>query len=140
MHRRDWLITSAGVAGSALIVRLRQRGYSRDLRPKRSRIAILHSDHYSDHLDELVYEGLRHFNLSVRGKTVFLKPNIVEYIPGKPINTDARVIGAAAEAFLRLDAASVTVGEGPGHHRDTELLVYQTRLAGDLFHPEPVRG
>jgi uncharacterized protein (DUF362 family) len=42
------------------------------------------------------------------------------------------LIGAAAEAFLRLDAASVTVGEGPGHHRDTDLLVYETGLGDQL--------
>jgi uncharacterized protein (DUF362 family) len=102
------------------------------LRPKRSRIAILHSGQYSDHLDELVYEGLHQFNLSVRGKAILLKPNIVEYLSARPVNTDARLIGAAAEAFLRLGAASVTVGEGPGHCRDTELLAHETGLGNQL--------
>ena len=110
MNRRDLLIASAAVTGSALTMRLQQRKYSRDVRPSRSRIAILHTDHYSDHLDELVYDGLRLFNLDVRGKSILLKPNIVEYIRGKPVNTDSQLIGATAEAFLRLDAASVTVG------------------------------
>src|SRR5438093_8132848 len=134
MNRRDWLIGSAAVAGSALTVRFQRRKYFRDLRPKRSRIAILHADRYSDKLDELVYHGLHLFNLNIRGKSVLLKPNIVEYLPGKPVNTDAQLIGAAAEAFLRLDAASVTVGEGPGHHRDTDLLLYETGLADQLAH------
>src|SRR5436309_9516478 len=134
MKRRDWLIGSAAVAGSALTVRLQQRKYSRDLRPKRSRVAIVPTDRYSDRLDDLVYEGLRLFDLNVRRKSVLLKPNIVEYIPGKPINTDTQLIGAAAEAFLRLGAASVTVAEGPGHHRDTELLVHDTGLADQLLH------
>src|SRR6266850_1450153 len=134
MNRRDWLIASAAVTGSALTMRLQQRKYSRDLRPKRSRVAILHTDQYSDKLDELVFDGLRLFNLDVRGKSVLLKPNIVEYIPGKPVNTDAQLIGAAAEAFLRLDAASVTVGEGPGHHRDTDLLLHETGLGDQLAH------
>src|SRR5436309_5641693 len=134
MNRRDWLITSAAVTGSAVTVRFRHRKYSRDLRPKQSRVAILHANQYSDRLDELVYEGLRLFNLDVRGKSVLLKPNIVEYIPGRPVNTDAHLVGAAAEAFLRLDAASVTVGEGPGHHRDTDLLLYETGLDDQLAH------
>src|SRR5438874_659167 len=133
MNRRDWLITSAAVTGSALTVRL-QGQYFRDLRPKRSRVAILHADQYSDKLDELVYDGLRLFNLDVRGKSVLLKPNIVEYIPGRPVNTDPQLIGAAAEAFLRLDVASVMVGEGPGHHRDTDLLLYKTGLGDQLSH------
>ena len=134
MNRRDLLIASAAVTGSALTMRLQQRKYSRDLRPSRSRIAILHTDHYADHLDELVYDGLRPFNLDVHGKSILLKPNIVEYIRGKPVNTDPQLIGATAEAFLRLDAASVTVGEGPGHHRDTELLLYETGLGDQLVH------
>src|SRR6266516_2487852 len=101
MIRRDWLIASAAVTGAAMTMRLQQRKYSRDLRPKRSRVAILRIDKYSDKLDELVYEGLRIFNLNVRGKAVLLKPNIVEYIPERPVNTDTQLIGAAAEAFLR---------------------------------------
>ncbi len=133
MNRRDWLIASAAVTGSALtMMRLQQRKYARDLRPKRSRVAILHTDQYSDKLDALVYDGLGLFNLNVRGKSVLLKPNIVEYIPGRPVNTDAQLIGAAAEAFLRLDAASVTVGEGPGHHRDTDLLLHEIGLGVQL--------
>src|SRR5213594_5062095 len=135
MNRRDWLTAAAVASGSALsMMRLQQHKYSRDLRPKRSRVAVLYTDQYSDKLDEVVYDGLRLFNLNVRGKSILLKPNIVEYIPGKSVNTDAQLIGAAAEAFRRLDAASVTVGEGPGHHRDTDLLLYETGLADQLKH------
>src|SRR5262252_252269 len=133
MNRRDWLVTSAAATGSVLTtLRLQRRKYARDLRPKRSCVAILHVDQYSDKLDGLIYEGVRLFNLNVRGKSVLLKPNIVEFIPGRPVNTDTQLIGAAAEAFLRLDAASITVGEGPGHHRDTELLLHETALRDQL--------
>ena len=134
MNRRDWLVASAAVTGSALTVRFQRPKYSRDLRPPRSRVAVLHADQYSDRLDNLIYEGFCFFDLNVRKKSVLLKPNIVEYIPGKPINTDTQLIGAAAEGFLRLGAASVTVAEGPGHHRDTELLVHDTGLADQLLH------
>jgi len=115
-------------------MRFQRPKYSRDLRPPRSRVAVLHADQYSDRLDNLIYEGLRLFDLNVRRKSVLLKPNIVEYIPGKPINTDTQLIGAAAEGFLRLGAASVTVAEGPGHHRDTDLLVHESGLADQLLH------
>ena len=134
MNRRDWLTASAAVTGSALTMRFQRRKYSRDFRPKTSRVAVLNADQYSDKLDQLVLDGLRLFHLDVRGKSVLLKPNIVECIPGKPVNTDAQLIGAAAEAFLRLDAASVTVGEGPGHHRDMDLLLHETGLADQLAH------
>jgi uncharacterized protein (DUF362 family) len=133
MNRRDWIIASAAVTGSLLTMkRFHEPKYAQDLRPKRSRLAILDVDAYSVKLDQLVYEGLRLFRLNMRGKSVLLKPNIVEYIPGKPVNTDPQIIGAAAETFLRLDAASVTVGEGPGHHRDTDLLLHETGLSDQL--------
>src|SRR5438874_2340443 len=134
MNRRDWLTASAAVTGSALTMRFQRKKYSRDLRPKISRVATLHADQYSDKLDQLVFDGLRLFHLDIRGKSVLLKPNIVEYIPGKPVNTDTQLIGAAAEAFVRLDAASVTVGEGPGHGRDMDLLLHETGLGEQLVH------
>src|SRR5439155_2757316 len=134
MNRRDLLVASAAVTGAALTARLQRRKYTRDFRPPSSRIVVLPADQYSNKLDQLVYEGIRLFNLNVHGKSVLLKPNIVEYIPGRPVNTDTQLIGAAAEAFLRLDAASVTVAEGPGHHRDTDLLLYETGLGDQLAH------
>ena len=134
MNRRDLLVASAAVTGAALTARLQRRKYTRDFRPPSSRIVVLPADQYSNKLDQLVYEGIRLFNLNVRGKSVLLKPNLVEYIPGRPVNTDTQLIGAAAEAFLRLGAASVTVAEGPGHHRDTELLLHQTGLGDHLAH------
>jgi uncharacterized protein (DUF362 family) len=134
MNRRDLLVASAAVAGSALTAQLQRRRYSRDLRPSRSRVAVLPADQYSDKLEELIYDGIRPFNLNIRGKSVLLKPNLVEYIPGRPVNTDTQLIGAAAETFLRLGASSVTVAEGPGHHRDTELLLQQTSLGDHLAH------
>ncbi|OLE65429.1 MAG: hypothetical protein AUI36_08200 [Cyanobacteria bacterium 13_1_40CM_2_61_4] len=134
MDRRDWLVASAAVTGSAFTTHFQQPKYYRDLRPRRSGVAIVRADQYSDKLDELMLNGLRLFNMNVRGRSVLLKPNIVEYIPGKPVNTNTQLIGAAAEGFLRLGAGSVTVAEGPGHHRDTELLVYETGLADQLVH------
>jgi uncharacterized protein (DUF362 family) len=134
MTRRDWLLATGALTGSALTIGLRNRQYSRDFRPKRSRIAVLHADRYSDRLDQLIYDGLRLFNMNVTGKAVLLKPNLVEYVPGKPVNTHTQVVGAAAEAFLRLGANSVLVAEGPGHQRDTELLLHDTGLGDHLRH------
>src|SRR5882762_9974146 len=114
MNRRDYLIALASVTGGALTVRFQQRKYFRDLRPKRSRVAILHAEEHSNKLDDLISDGLRLFNLNINGKSVLLKPNLVEYIPGKPVNTDTQLIGASTEAFLRAGATSVTVAEGPG--------------------------
>jgi len=97
-------------------------------------MAVFHADEYSDRLDEVIFEGVRLFKLDLRGKSVLLKPNLVESIPGRPVNTDPHLIGAAAEAFLRVGAATVSVAEGPGHHRDTDLVVHETGLADQLSH------
>ena len=59
----------------------------------------------------------------VRGRSVLLKPNLVEYAAGSSINTDPRLVVAAANTLRRLGASSVVVAEGPGHRRDTEAVL-----------------
>jgi uncharacterized protein (DUF362 family) len=61
-----------------------------------------------------------------------LKPNLVEFDPGRVINTDPRIVAAAVIALRRLGAASVTVAEGPGHRRDTRYVVQSSGLAEAL--------
>jgi uncharacterized protein (DUF362 family) len=57
---------------------------------------------------------------------VVLKPNLVDYLPGDAINTHPTLVLAAVEAFRRLGAKSVVVAEGPGHQRDTQLVLSQS--------------
>ena len=103
-----------------------------DRRPLRSRVAILDANQYSEKLCQTLYEGLKLFNLDVSGKSVLLKPNLVDYIPGAHINTHPLLIVAAAECFRRLGARSVVVGEAPGHQRDTYLVLYESGLLEQL--------
>ena len=70
--------------------------------------------------------------MDVRGKRVFLKPNMVEYEAGTAINTDPLVVIGAAVAFRQAGASAVIVGEGPGHRRDTEYLLASTGLYDHL--------
>ena len=72
------------------------------------------------------------FNLDVAGKTVLLKPNLVDYIPGNHVNTHPLLVSAAVECFRRLGAATVVVGEGPGHQRDTELVLFESGMGDEL--------
>ena len=73
-------------------------------------------------------DGLKLFNLDLHGKSVLLKPNLVEFVPGKEVCTHPALIGAAAECLFELGARKVIVGEGSGHQRDTELLLAQCGL------------
>ena len=90
-------------------------------------MAVLNASEYSEKIDALLMDGLRLFRLNVLRKSVLLKPNLVEDLPG-PVNTNANIIGAAARCFLRLGAARIVIGEGPGHQRDTELVVQAAGL------------
>ncbi len=98
-----------------------------DLRKARSRVAVLNAEGYSEQLEKTLLDGLRLFPIDVRGKCVLLKPNLVEDLPD-PVNTNPILIGAAARCFLKLGARRVVVGEGPGHQRDTELVVASAGL------------
>jgi len=77
----------AGI-GALAVRRLRSTGFVQDRRRPQSRIAILHEDSYTGPLDRTLIEGIRLFDLNLRGKTVLLKPNLVEYIPGAEVNTN----------------------------------------------------
>jgi uncharacterized protein (DUF362 family) len=96
--------------------------------PGEARVAVLKQTSYDEGLESAVMDGLRATGADVRGANVLLKPNLVEYDAGTVINTDPRLVRAAALAFRRMGAASVTVGEGPGHRRDTHYVVARSGL------------
>ncbi|HEX8892922.1 MAG TPA: DUF362 domain-containing protein, partial [Terriglobales bacterium] len=126
LTRRDFLVGSIALAASASVpVPFLLPKYHVDRRPERSRVAILHAEQYSQKLDGILESGLRLFSIDVRGKQVVLKPNLVDYAPGAAINTHWLLVLAAAESFRRMGAKSVVVAEGPGHQRDTQLVLSQ---------------
>lgn len=89
MNRR--VFGAASIAGTgALVRRMLLAGSLQDRRKPRSRVAIIHHGSYADRLDQTVVDGLRLFNLDLRGKAVLLKPNLVESIPGTEVNTNPR--------------------------------------------------
>jgi uncharacterized protein (DUF362 family) len=64
----------------------------------------------------------------VRGRRVLLKPNLVEPTRAAPhMTTHPAMVLAAADVFRGWGAA-VTVGEAPGHVRDTELALVESGL------------
>ncbi len=101
-------------------------------KPNHSRVAILPAASYDRPLKNVMQEGIKLFGLQVHGKTVVLKPNLVEYDPAGVINTHPAVISAAIEAFRSLGAREVLVAEGPGHRRDTEYLLTASGLYATL--------
>ena len=106
-------------------------------KPDASAVALLAASYQMD-LADLILRGLRELGMDVRGRRVFLKTNMVEYEPGTVINTHPAVVAGAAVAFRRAGAASVVVGEGPGHRRDMEYLLLRTGLF-DYLRDERIR-
>ena len=99
-------------------------------------VALLSCDTYSEQMEDLILGGLEMFRMDVRGKSVLLKPNLVEDLPG-PVNTNPVLIGAAARSFLRLGASRVVIGEAPdisatrswSHAADLDQILRDTRIA-----------
>lgn len=93
-----------------------------------SRVAIRRVGSYEAELMAPMVEALREFDLPIRGKTIFLKPNFVGPDPHNLINTHPAVVAAARESFLKLGAERVLLGDGPALDRDTEGIVESMRL------------
>jgi len=132
IDRRRFVGSAAGMAATTSVAAdWFWPKHSVSYRRSRSFVAILNASEYSEKIDALLMDGLRLFRLNVLRKSVLLKPNLVEDLTG-PVNTNADLIGAAARCFLRLGAARVVIGEGPGHQRDTELVVQAANLKPHL--------
>jgi uncharacterized protein (DUF362 family) len=133
VDRRTFLAGSLGLAaGAATTALLEKPQYHVTYRRSRSRVAVLPAESYSQDLESHLRIGLDLFHLDVRGKTVLLKPNLVDYIPGNQINTHPLLVAAAVECFRRMGAKNVVVGEGPGYQRDTELVLVESGFAEEL--------
>jgi len=132
MDRRTFLMRAAKVGAGAAAIGLgtgiwigssRKPWDASAFPPIRSaRVAVVRADSYDGPLEELVIDGLRSIGAEVGGRSVLLKPNLVEYDARTVINTDPRLVAATVLALRRLGAASVGVGEGPGHRRDTQFV------------------
>ena len=105
---------------------------SASTRPGRAAVGLFPAADYDVDLADVIGRGLRELSIDVRGRSVLLKPNIVEYEAGQAINTHALVVTGAVVALRRAGARDVVVGEAPGHRRDIEYLLTSTGLFDHL--------
>lgn len=125
---RRGLLMGAGALAAGSVALSGGVHLQRWLAQPRARVGVYKAD-YEGNLVDVFVRALRETPralASAKGGRVVLKPNLVEAHPGRPINTDPRVIVALAEAFRHHGAREVVVAEGPGHHRDTELVLHLT--------------
>ncbi len=92
---------------------------------------------YNADIAGTIREGFKELGIQpggIAGKRILLKPNLVETLEGSiHINTHPLVVRGAVEAFRALGAADVVVAEGPGHCRDSLLLLDEAGLTDILL-------
>ena len=84
-----------------------------------ARVSILKAPAYDQTIYDIMRRVLAEHLGDVRGRSILLKPNLVEFEPASSINTHPLLVHAACEAFRAMGAATVRIAEGPGHRRNT---------------------
>jgi uncharacterized protein (DUF362 family) len=124
--RRRLLAGAGAVAAAALGFPLLRRAF-----PVQTPVFLARNQRYDGPLAKTIADGLAAVGFDrdwVRGRRVLLKPNLVEPTASAPqVTTHPSVVLAAAQVFRRW-GAEVTVGEGPGHVRDTEMALGEAGL------------
>lgn len=139
LTRRALLAGATAAAGAVTLGALAVRA----LRPpppqfdprRQSPVFLAGGQRYEGDLERTVRDGLLATGLEparIKGLRVLLKPNMVEPTRASPqMTTHPSVVRAVAEVFRRWDA-TVVVGEAPGHVRDTEMALEESRLGPAL--------
>jgi len=126
------ILAAEGLAALAIRDRYRYRYRSAGM----ADVFVARAGSYDLDLARIVREGLAELGLGpawARGKSVLLKPNLVEPSAAAPhINTHPALIRAVAEVFRSWGAREVFVAEGQGHCRDSEFVLEQSGLAAVL--------
>ena len=78
MSRRIFGCSLLAGTGALAVRQPRSTGFVQDRRRPQSQVAILHQGSYSGPLNRILIDGIRLFDLNLRGKTILLKPNLVE--------------------------------------------------------------
>lgn len=133
-------VVATGIAGLGATACQNLSKAARDYSPlaSQARVSVLHASSYDQNLSDLLRQGMKNHALNVSGKRVVLKPNLVEYHTAHRINTNPLLIAAAIDCFKSLGAKEVIVADGPGHQRDTEMLLEVSGL-GEVTRTEKVR-
>ena len=131
MNRRSLLGGASLAATGAFAVHETSRRRVPDRRRPTARVVVLRCESY-ERAAQVVWDGIRLLAPQVAGKRVLLKPNLVEYSPSACINTHPTLIAATADALYCLGALDVLVGDGPGHVRDSELVLEESGLRDAL--------
>ncbi|HWE39087.1 MAG TPA: DUF362 domain-containing protein [Isosphaeraceae bacterium] len=129
-HGRRRFLAGAGIALAGGLGAKLVRDH--DEAGRRADVIIARADSYERDLATILADGLAELGLQpswARGQTILLKPNLVEPSADAPhVTTHPAVVRAAAEVFRDWGAMEVLVADGPGHCRDTDLVLERSAL------------
>ena len=118
-------LLACGTASALAIRRGDEAGWRAD-------VVVAKAGSYELDLARIIRDGLAELGLGpawARGKSVLLKPNLVEPSKAAPhVNTHPAVVRAVAEVFRSWGVREVFVAEGQGHCRDTQYVLEQSGL------------
>lgn len=130
LDRRSLLVgTSVALAAAASVP------VARHFLLPRASVFIARGQRYDGSLVRTIEDGLSAAGVELaqlRGRRVLLKPNLVEPMRTAPHMTTHPAVVLAAAEVLRRHGAEVTVGEAPGHVRDTELALVESGMQDAL--------
>ena len=135
--RRTLIVGGGSAVAGAIATRwyLQHRQAAPGLPDSNEAVFVARNQKYDGTLERTIRDGLLATGLKPtdwEGKRVLLKPNMVEPNRAVPhMTTHPAMIAAAAEVFRRWGAV-VTVGEGPGHVRDTEMALVESGVQEQL--------
>lgn len=118
-NRRNFLFLATGLASGYFLA----QGVNK-INVPRSKVALVKVPKYSLDVKSLLKPYFNQFNLSLKGKQVLLKPNLVDF-HGEDhyINTHPTIMAAAIELFGDL-GAKVVVAEASGLRRDINTILH----------------
>lgn len=94
-----------------------------------SPLAIAYCESYEEDMFKLLKPLLKDLDLpDLTGKSVLIKPNIVDAMQGRPLTTNPAMLAVAAQLVDYLGAKDIVIGEGPAHNRDTELILERSGM------------
>ena len=115
INRRYFFLGALATAASCRRTKVGRNAKQQNSYP----VSIVRADSYSVELEGLIRNLLIEHRVQILGKSILLKPNLVEFSADRPINTNPILVAAVEGAFRSLGASQVHIAEGPGHRRTT---------------------
>src|SRR4030095_1666268 len=83
--------------------------------PQASAVGLFPASSYAVDFADLIFRGFQELDISLTGRRVFLKPNMVEYELDTAVNTHPHVVAEGASAFRGARGSAGVVGGRARH-------------------------